>query len=223
MSRADALSEALPSAPGVALVYCRDNAYIEGHTHIRGMQTPLCVGPYVRPVMRNLILLRHAKSDWTWQVPEDFDRPLNKRGRAAASHVGQWMKRHHLQPDWVISSPAARTRETLVQLRTHLPIADTLIDLDDRVYLADMSTLLVVLADCPQGTSQVLLLGHNPGLEELLIHLCGDGLPLSNKGKLMPTATLAQIALPEDWHALAVGSGKIVHLVRPNDPGEGVL
>jgi phosphohistidine phosphatase len=167
--------------------------------------------------MRTLLLLRHAKSDRTQQVSEDFERPLNERGRDAATRVGHWMKHHHLRPEWVICSPAARTRETLAIMRTHLPIPDTLIDFDDRVYLADVQTLLAVLARCPQDMNNILMIGHNPGLEELLVYLCGEQLPLSAKGKLMPTATLAQIAMPDDWRGLAAKSGKMMHLVRPDE------
>jgi phosphohistidine phosphatase len=167
--------------------------------------------------MRTLLLLRHGKSDWKQQASEDFDRPLNDRGRHAAGRIGRWMKEHHLDPEWVVCSPAARTRETLARLRSHLPIPDTLIDFDDRVYLADLPTLLALLAHCPQDMSNILLVGHNPGMEQLLEYLCGPNLPLSAQGKLMPTATLAQIALPDDWRALAVRSGKVVQIIRPED------
>lgn len=167
--------------------------------------------------MRTLLLLRHGKSDWKQQASEDFDRPLNERGRDAADRVGQWMKHHHLPPEWVICSPAARTRETLALLRAHLTVPDTLIDFDDQVYLADLGTLLAVLAHCPQDMNNILVIGHNPGMEELLEYLCGENLPLSAKGKLMPTATLAQIALPDDWRRLAARSGKMIHIIRPDE------
>ena len=92
-----------------------------------------------------------------------------------------------------------------------------MIDFNDGVYLADLGTLLGVLAHCPQDMNNILVIGHNPGLEELLEYLCGEDLPLSAKGKLMPTATLAQIALPDDWRGLAARSGKMVHIVRPDE------
>ena len=165
--------------------------------------------------MRTLLLLRHAKSDRDQPVVEDFARPLNARGREDAARMGGWMKEHHLQPEWVICSPAVRTRETLALLRTRIAIPDTLIDFDDRVYLADLTTLLAVLVRCPQDMSNVLLIGHNPGLEQLLVHLCGEALPLSAKGKLLPTAALAQVALPDDWGSLPSRIGKLVHIIRP--------
>ena len=166
---------------------------------------------------RFLYLLRHAKSDWKQPGTEDIDRPLNERGRAAASALGQWMKQQGLLPNWVICSPAARTRETLDPLRSLLKIPAKLIDFDDKMYLADLGTLLEVLADSPQDVKDVLLIGHNPGMEELLTHLCGTDVPLSRKGKLMPTATLVQIALPDDWQRLVSHSGKLMSIVRPEE------
>ena len=166
--------------------------------------------------MRNLFLLRHAKSDRTQQIT-DFDRPLNGRGRDAALRIGKWMKRHRIQPEWVICSPALRTRETLDLLRSKLKISDELIDFDKRAYLADVRTLLAILARCPKDMSNILLVGHNPGLEELLDYLCGPNLPISEKGKVMPTAALAQIALPDEWRKLASRTGKLTRIVRPGD------
>lgn len=169
---------------------------------------------------RNLYLLRHAKSDWNDQGAEDSERRLNERGRGAAKRIGLWMKQQGIQPKQVICSPAARTRETLELLRNHVKIPDTQISFDDELYLAAVQTLLSILAQCPQEQNDVLLVGHNPGIEELLAYLCGENLPLSKKGKLMPTATLVHVALPGDWHRLAPNSGKLVSIVRPEDLGQ---
>lgn len=167
--------------------------------------------------MRTLLILRHAKSDRAQPGVDDFARPLNSRGRDAAARMGAWMKEHHLQPEWVICSPSVRTRETLTLLRQHLAIPETLIDFDERLYLADVATLLGVLTRCPQDMNNVLLVGHNPGVEQLLVHLCGEALPVSAKGKLMPTAALAQIALPDDWHTLPLRAGKLTQIIRPEE------
>ena len=127
------------------------------------------------------------------------------------------MKQVHLHPDWVISSPALRTRETLEHLRSKLDIPDTCIHFDDRAYLADAQTLLTILTQCPHDTNTILLIGHNPGLELLLDHLCGPDLPLPEDGKLIPTATLVQIALPDDWRTLSAGAGKLIQITRPSE------
>lgn len=162
-------------------------------------------------------MLRHAKSDRQRQYLTDLDRPLNERGRDAARRLGKWMKRRQLEPEWVTCSPAVRTRETLQLLRSHLDIPDALINFDDRLYLADVEMLLKVLARCSRDISNVMVIGHNPGLEQLVEYLCGEDLPLSSKGKLLPTASLVQIALPGDWRALAARSGKLEGIVRPED------
>jgi phosphohistidine phosphatase len=166
---------------------------------------------------RNLYLLRHAKSDWKDHGAEDIDRHLNERGRGAAKRIGLWMKQQRIRPNWVICSPAVRTRETLELLRSHVKIPDTQVSIDDAVYLAEVQKLLSILAQCSQEPNDVLIVGHNPGMEELLAYLCGGNLPLSKKGKLMPTATLVHVALPGDWHRLAPNSGKLVRIVRAED------
>ncbi len=167
--------------------------------------------------MRTLLLMRHAKSDWAQLGLTDFDRPLNDRGQKAARRMGLWMKEARVQPDWVICSSACRAQQTLDGLREPLSMPDTQIQHEARAYLAAPDTLLSLLADCPHDKAHVLLIGHNPGLEELLTHLCGNTVPLSKTGKLMPTATLAQIALDDDWHHLDSGSGRLIEIVRPRE------
>jgi len=165
--------------------------------------------------MKTLLLFRHAKSDLGTPELQDFDRPLNDRGKKAATHMGQWIKQQHIQPEWIVCSPAQRARETLALLRESLTIPDTLVQFDERLYLADLTNLLEIMAQCPQDMDQIMLVGHNPGLDELLSHLCGPNLPLSNKYKLMTTATLAQVCLPEDWLQLTPQCGKLLQITRP--------
>lgn len=165
--------------------------------------------------MRTLFIFRHAKSDRTGQVANDFDRPLNQRGHQDALKMGLWMKQHRLQPNWVLCSPAARTWGTLVLLREYVVLADDVIEYDDTLYLADLKTLLAVLANCPQANDKVLLIGHNPGLEQLLEYLCGGDLPLSENGKLLTTASLAEVSLPRSWRSLDAGVGQLKRLIRP--------
>ncbi len=165
--------------------------------------------------MKALLLFRHAKSDWGHPEQQDFDRPLNNRGKKSACQMGQWMKQQHIQPEWIVCSSAQRARETLALLRESITIPDTLVQFDERLYLADLSRLREVMAQCPQDMGQVMLIGHNPGLNDLLGYLCGPELPFSDKGKLMTTATLAQINLPDDWQQLASQSGKLQQLIRP--------
>jgi phosphohistidine phosphatase len=163
------------------------------------------------------MLLRHAKSDWGSGAADDFARPLAKRGRAAAKKMREWMRRHDIVPVRVVSSPAARARETARAL-CELPLLDaSRVSYEDRLYLADLEELLGVLRDCPKGVKSVMLIGHNPGLEQLLTYLCGEDVPTSSNGKLLPTAALAQIALPDDWRSLKSGEGRLIAVTRPKE------
>ena len=167
--------------------------------------------------MKSLLLFRHAKSDWGYPGLRDFDRPLNQRGNQAAVRMGRWMSEDQLQPQWLVCSTAQRAQQTLQGLREHLVIPDARIHHQDRLYLASVTTLLEVMAQCPRDRGTVMLIGHNPGLEDLLHYLCGPGLPLSSKGKLMTTATLAQVHLPDDWQQLAPRCGKLQRIIRPGE------
>ena len=167
--------------------------------------------------MKSLLLLRHAKSDRDDSNLQDFDRPLNEQGRKSVERMGTWMKNNHIQPEWITCSPAKRAQETLAGLRKHLDIPDTLINLEDRVYQANINTLLDIMAHCPEDMNNIMLIGHNPAFDELLIYLCGPKLPLSSKGKLMATATLAQVGLPDDWQQIRPNSGKLQQIIRPGE------
>lgn len=148
---------------------------------------------------RELMLLRHAKSDWSEDV-SDFNRPLKKRGRKAAIRMGEWLLKQHLLPDLIVSSPAVRAQETAKQVCKGLNIerCDDILHLDERIYETDLSTLKKVLADCPSLKKRILLIGHNPALEELLRYLVDSPVP-DQDGKLLATTTLAIIEMPDDW------------------------
>lgn len=161
-----------------------------------------------------LLLLRHAKSDWSIEM-DDFSRPLKKRGRRAAKQIGRWLYEQHLIPDTVISSSAARALETAQRVCKQLDIDASAIISDSRIYEASAQTLLDLLkTDCHQR--RVLLVGHNPGLEDLLLKLTPHSIPLSANGKCLPTAALAHLTFDGDWAELSEGSAKLVTLIRPD-------
>ena len=164
---------------------------------------------------RHLLLLRHAKSDWDTGVAEDFERPLAKRGKKDARHMGQWMHREGLTPDYVVCSPAFRAQETGYRICKELGISKKDIHFDRRLYEADVTALLAVLSECPKGRNNVMLVGHNPGLEELLTWLWGEETALPEDGKLLPPATLASLRMPKDWTRLEHGCGRMIFLTRP--------
>ena len=127
------------------------------------------------------------------------------------------MKRHGIEPDCLISSPAARARETASILCGALRIDAARVLYEDRIYLADIDELLNILSACPREMESVMLVGHNPGLEDLLTFLCGDEVPTSANGKLLPTASLAQISLPDSWRNLRRNSGQLIAITRPKE------
>ena len=167
--------------------------------------------------MKTLMLLRHAKSDWDSGVTDDFDRPLASRGGKAAKRMAVWMKSQRIVPDYVMCSSAVRARETMEILRHELTLNTALVKFERRLYLADVHELLAILGDLPNNVKSVMLVGHNPGLEDLLTYLCGDDVPAAANGKLMPTAALARISLPDDWKHLKRGAGVILAVTRPKE------
>lgn len=165
---------------------------------------------------RELLLLRHGKSDWSVNV-DDFDRPLKDRGKRGAQQIGVWLARNGLQPNLVVSSPAERAINTAEKAVKAMGESAGGIERDQRIYEAGVGSLLKVLADISGRYDRVMLVGHNPGFENLLTYLVGEGLSIPPDGKLMPTATLARIAMPDHWDSLGAGCGELVSIIRAKD------
>lgn len=165
---------------------------------------------------RELLLLRHAKSDWN-QDAGDFDRPLNARGQRDATRIGRWVHEQGLQPDVVLSSPARRAAQTAEAVCAHMDFAPADITWDARIYLASVSTLLNVLAELPAQARRVILIGHNPGLEDLLLYLAPVAEQRRHADKLLTTATLAQLHLPKDSWTLQQHTATLRQFIRPRD------
>lgn len=164
---------------------------------------------------RELLILRHAKSDWDSGAKSDFARPLAKRGNKDAVRMGAWLYREGLVPDLVISSPAERARQTTQAVCKGLDYKRKAVILDKAIYEATPEDLLQVLAGLPTDAKTVLLVGHNPGLELLLDHLVGDDMETPDDGKVLPTAALARLDMPNDWSDLTEGCAQLVSLTRP--------
>jgi phosphohistidine phosphatase len=162
---------------------------------------------------RELWLLRHGKSDREIAA-SDINRPLKKRGKRAAQQMGAWMKERKLIPDRVLTSPAERARETALRVCEKLGINEKDIHQDIRLYASSVGLLRRVLAECPPEFERVLLVAHNPELEQILIELVGAA-QLPNKKKLMPTAALARIAMPEDWTQLEPQCAQLIAITYP--------
>lgn len=167
--------------------------------------------------MKTLILLRHAKSGWDDPVARDFDRPLNPRGQRAAVAMGKHMKSLGLEFDAVIASPAARVVETLEHVGAGYG-GDLAPAWDKRIYLASAATLLDLVHALPEAAATVLMAGHNPGLEELVLGLVPGGALRHDVEVKFPTAALAEIAFEaERWQDVEPGDGELIRFVRPRD------
>lgn len=163
---------------------------------------------------RELLILRHGKSDWSAGT-DDFHRPLQDRGKRGAQRIGVWLARQGLRPDYVVSSPAERALVTAEKVCKAMGGNARQIHREPAVYEAGLEQLLQVLAACPEEKQRVLLVGHNPGLEYLLEHLVAGRVPDTADGKLLPTATLARLAMPADWRQLDSGCAELLSLTRP--------
>ena len=169
--------------------------------------------------MRRVYLLRHAKSSWKDRSLADRDRPLAGRGKRAAKAVAAHLEAEGIRPDLVLCSPARRTRETLERVEAAFgdPVETRL---DEALYGASEAELLACLRALAQEIDSVMVIGHNPGLEELALALASQGAQLARMREKYPTAALATIDLPaQDWRAIERGSGKLVAYVRPRDLG----
>ena len=161
--------------------------------------------------MRTLLVLRHAKSSWKHPKLSDHDRPLNKRGQDDAPRIGRLLRQQRLSPGAIISSTAKRARRTAEEVARSSTF-DSAVQFEPRLYLADPATILDVVRRVDPDTRRVMVVAHNPGLEELIRRLTDRDEPL-------PTAGLAQIRLPIDtWRDLGVSTrGRLVSLWRPKE------
>lgn len=167
-----------------------------------------------------LTLFRHAKSSWDDTIPRDFDRPLNKRGEKAAVTMGRWVKENGLTFDHVVASPAVRVIDTIDQFvkGTGERIDPTW---DRRIYLASSATLMDVLRDQSDDYKDVMMVGHNPGMEDLVFDIVPDdgSSPLRDLvWEKYPTAAIARMELNIDsWADIDRKCGKLTHFIRPRD------
>lgn len=169
--------------------------------------------------MKTLLVLRHAKASQDASYAVDFDRPLKPRGRKQALALGRMMRNRNLAVEAIVASPAVRVVETINAVlegagRSVEPVYDR------RLYSASPKMLLEVIRETGDKAERLLIVGHNPGLPQLLLDLADedrDGLR-SEVERGFPTATLAELHLSvEHWQDVARGDGRIVSLFRPED------
>ena len=163
--------------------------------------------------MRHLMILRHAKSSWADEGIRDHARPLNKRGRHAADAMGRFMADRDLLPDLVLSSDSARTRET-VALWSKAADWNGPTDFRSELYLASTAELMDAARSSPETANRIMLVAHNPGIEELVSRAAGR--PID-----MPTATLAVFELQEpSWSGLETEAMSLTIHQRPRELGD---
>jgi phosphohistidine phosphatase len=176
--------------------------------------------------MRQLLLLRHAKSSWEDKELPDHERPLNPRGRRAAAAMRDAMENLGLAPDLVLVSSSLRTRQTLEALEpwAEMPLIENM----ESLYNATAPALLQALRGVKETVRSVLLIGHNPGLHELAMRLVGAhamtyaNADLRRLAEGYPSGALAEFTVPGPWGTLDAGGGRLVRFVCPRDlPGGG--
>ena len=166
--------------------------------------------------MRRLLLLRHAKSSWAEPGASDHARPLNRRGQEAAPRIGAYLNRHKLVPDSVLCSTAQRTRETweLVAAKMHAAPEATYVE---RLYDATPRTLLDAFRHADTAAQSVLVVGHNPGLQELAARLAPpDSEARHQFREKLPTAAIVSFSFDVgNWKDLKPGTGQLQLSISP--------
>jgi phosphohistidine phosphatase len=160
--------------------------------------------------MKTLFLLRHTKSSWKDQSLADFERPLNRRGRRAAEKIGRLFRAKEIVPDLVLSSPALRARET-VNIVSKTAKWRSEARYDHRIYEAGAIRLLDVISQIEIDRNTVLLVGHNPGLEEVLQLLTG-------RIEQIPTGGLAKVSIKTSkWESTIDKKATLDWFVTPRE------
>jgi phosphohistidine phosphatase len=171
--------------------------------------------------MKRLLLLRHAKSSWDDPALADFDRPLAPRGRKAAERMGRELAARNWLPQLALVSSAARTRETWGLVAAALS-GSVSTDFPDALYDATAENILSEIQRTPKAVKTLLVLGHNPGLEDLARRLAGDNSEAKALQRLrekFPTAALARFDFDGKWAGLGFGGARLTHFLRPKDLG----
>ena len=161
--------------------------------------------------MKRLLILRHAKSSWADSSISDWQRPLNERGLRDAPRAGEWLRERSLVPDAIITSDAVRARATAEAVAKAAGYAQP-IRVEPALYHAKPDDVLAVVSGAPSEAGTLLVVGHNPGLEELVGQLTGESLDL-------PTTALVHIAMPiDEWREVESAlAASIVDTWRPRD------
>ena len=171
---------------------------------------------------RELLLLRHGKSDWSKPV-SDFQRPLKKRGKLGAQRLGDWLAEYELVPQRILSSPAERARATAEKCAKAMGRTAAEVTLEPSLYEADAEELARLVAASGDAVERLMVVGHNPALEEFADWLLPDPLPEGDDGKRLPTATLVRVAVEGSWSSLTAGNARLLAVQRAKTLPEGFV
>ncbi|OEJ96823.1 SixA phosphatase family protein [Streptomyces thermolilacinus] len=165
---------------------------------------------------RRIVLLRHAKADWSQDA--DHERPLADRGRQEAPLAGRRLASAGITPDLTLCSTAVRTRETWKLVVHELPQRPRTV-YDERVYEASLGDLIALLNETPEDVDDLLVVGHNPGIHALADALAGDAegdiLPRMNRSGF-PTSAFAVLTFSGEWKTLEHGVARLVDFWAPH-------
>jgi phosphohistidine phosphatase len=167
-----------------------------------------------------LLLMRHAKSVESAESGKDFDRSLAPQGAEATKTIGKWLKKNSYRPDRVICSPALRTKQTCQLLLEVLGIAEHDVIWVTEVYNASLNDLLFIVDKHGKGVCTLLIIGHNPGLDQLLCYLSKDPPPVNVSGKLLTTAALAIFDYGSEAISTKTRNERLQSLIRPKEIGD---
>jgi phosphohistidine phosphatase len=163
--------------------------------------------------VRALYLLRHAKSSWADPTLSDDERPLAPRGRRDAKRIAEHLRRRGLEPELVLCSSAARARETLELLRPAL--GSSTVEVEVELYAASSDELLARIRLVPDAVASVMLIGHNPGVQQIALVLASTGDELERLEAKFPTAALATLTLAKAWSRLEPADATLAAYVVP--------
>ena len=162
--------------------------------------------------------MRHAKSDWSGSGNSDFERPINERGKKSAVTIGQWLLDNEHIPQQIVSSSAVRARQTTELVVS--TISPEIVSYDEQLYLASVKTLLQLISDYKTGLNSLMVVAHNPGLEELVDQLIAKSDQLDSGITSMTTANVAIFEYSDNQFDINSDKGQLVHFIKPSDISE---
>lgn len=168
--------------------------------------------------MKSLHLLRHAKSSWDDPTLPDHERPLAPRGHRASKVIARHLLERGITPELVLCSSSVRTRETLALVSAGFdPAIETRVDIEQGLYAVSAEDLLARIRRAPETIESVMLIAHNPSIQELAMELAAPARGIERIREKFPTAALATFEIADPWNAVEPGSAHLVEFVKPRE------